>query len=221
MNDLARKTSPFPHREIRALISHDAAKWYKEEGYPQILKPGVMFYDSDGRLCQSKVFETDLSDELVVIPAGKEYYEWCASWTQDPKEAAEYSAMAAWTPPPDIIETMTYVLAKELRDAGFPQALWTGNTYYPHANGVVYIWTEDPEPYELEDTGSAKVPSLSELIEACGDKFLSLVKDKEYGWLARDAIEGNAPILGSNPEEAVAWLWLALNCKGVAGNRAR
>lgn len=62
---------------------------------------------------------------------------------------------------------------------------------------------------------------LSELIEACGDDFESLVK-REEDWAAyvtEDAYKGDCVYdccgyrIGSTPEEAVAKLWLALNKK--------
>ena len=81
---------------------------------------------------------------------------------------------------------MTYELAKQLKDAGFPDS--------------EYI-----------------IPALSDLIEACGDKFVKLEKVVS-GWSARgtqgrykDPISDQMVWGGINPEEAVAKLWLALN----------
>jgi len=95
---------------------------------------------------------------------------------------------------------MTYETAKKLKDAGFPME------------------------YELDnfsdfDKYKAWIDiDLSELIEACGDKFDALGKCKDDGmsrivdgWIAVD--EDNKRRWGKTPEEAVAKLWLALNKK--------
>ena len=98
---------------------------------------------------------------------------------------------------------MNYKLAKELKDAGFP------------VEWFIFSW---------------RYPTLSELIEACGDEFLELLKGyrtaKDYpfvGWKAWSTSEaakkrdndddGYIAGRGKTPEEAVARLWLALNKK--------
>ena len=59
-------------------------------------------------------------------------------------------------------------------------------------------------------------PSLSELIEACGDLFLGLRNETGF-WSATGFPEGNRKAWftenGKTPEEAVANLWLELNKK--------
>lgn len=95
---------------------------------------------------------------------------------------------------------MTYELAKELKDAGFPQR-----------GGE--IGTRDRE------TGSESVyaPTLSELIEACGNR-LTVLENWGEGWTAYeeqlDLIGKEAK--GKTPEEAVAKLYIALYNKGNA-----
>lgn len=84
---------------------------------------------------------------------------------------------------------MEYKLAKELFDVGF-----TSPTSFMNENG----W---------------EAPTLSELIEACGEEFASLER-KSFGWMAfgfrkYEEFDITAP----TPEEAVARLWLALNPK--------
>lgn len=119
---------------------------------------------------------------------------------------------------------MNYELAKELKEAGFPQT-WPDGRLYFDEQGMV--------DYACEDHGSQEgvvIPTLSELIEACGNVFESLSyarKGSEHPsnteWLERDGrwiavaegpdgftIEDKA---GKTPEEAVARLWLALNKK--------
>ena len=72
---------------------------------------------------------------------------------------------------------MTYELAKELKDAGFPQTRRDATLPLDRERGTV-------EPL--------MVPTLSELIDACGECFGSLGR----GW---------------HDDESVARLWLALN----------
>ena len=62
-------------------------------------------------------------------------------------------------------------------------------------------------------TFDAYVPSLSELIAACGDSFSSLVRQSTplmgVRWLAcSDSLQ---PVAGATAVEAVARLWLAFN----------
>ena len=84
---------------------------------------------------------------------------------------------------------MDYALAKQLKDAGFP--------------GL---------------SGLAE-PTLTELIEACGERFESLNRHGEGAWGAEGwPTDNTTPLLvvGSTPEEAVAKLWLALNGKAAS-----
>jgi hypothetical protein len=112
---------------------------------------------------------------------------------------------------------MNYALAKELKDAGFPgAALW-------HDDGNTIRGGTDMQP---------SIPTLSELIEACGNTWTEVglekparfslswdtYPDTEKGaWMATYFEEdgfhtGNAGY-GDTPEEAVAGLWLVLNKK--------
>lgn len=91
---------------------------------------------------------------------------------------------------------MNCELAKELKDAGFPQVNHDEDDFYHETFG--------------EDISN---PTLSELIEACGDKFASLSKGMfPNQWMCLGGtLEGNLKTGGDTPEEAVARLWLALN----------
>jgi len=97
---------------------------------------------------------------------------------------------------------MTYELAKKLKDAGFSQepkpngfGMLVGKTKIDGGDGI-----DDPVWF----------PSLSELIEACRDKFQDLYRDySDNSWRARDRRDKQE--FGSTPEEAVANLWLKLN----------
>lgn len=100
---------------------------------------------------------------------------------------------------------MDYGLAKKLKDAGFPQG----------GESVLRV---------LKFEGKIKVyiPTLSELIEACGDRLHVLWQDRDSNsweaseqwdhacqWHDDDYAQGE----GSTPEEAVAGLWLEINKK--------
>ncbi len=88
---------------------------------------------------------------------------------------------------------MNYELAKKLKDAGFPEMEWRIEQFLKH--------------------GPAKLPTLSELIEACGDSLGDLTRT-DSGWMTNCENIGNNPQTeGSTPEEAVANLWLELNKK--------
>jgi hypothetical protein len=93
---------------------------------------------------------------------------------------------------------MTYELAKQIKDAGFLfQFVDKGCT------------TLERLPDHLCNT-----PTLSHLIEACGDRFYSLVYAMENDWRCFSEREGDYVDTadGSTPEEeAVAKLWLALH----------
>lgn len=103
---------------------------------------------------------------------------------------------------------MNYELAKNLKDAGFPNSQnWydDGNTMW---GGI-----------EMEPPA----PTLSELIEACGERFEGLRRCEDpdivtnYIWGAYAYLEGRTDASfeasGKTSEEAVAKLWLALNGK--------
>jgi len=105
---------------------------------------------------------------------------------------------------------MNYELALKLKEAGFPQ--------------------KSSQKSRLEEAGfvtlsdSVYIPSLSELIEACGDGFDGLLKRENGLWEAGITggaigycyVDDNSSSIfgtGSTPEEAVAHLYLALNQK--------
>ena len=101
---------------------------------------------------------------------------------------------------------MAYELAKKLKDAGFPQHDRTGEWY-----NVCYFQGCEKD---------ACFPTLSELIETCGDDFLSLEKydggkweAMRRTWCCDEHGESCEFGYGSTPEEAVANLWLALHEK--------
>ncbi len=103
-----------------------------------------------------------------------------------------------------------YKLAKELKDAGFPEP--KGVCFNP-VFGVYGHWNKD-----------VYVPALRELTYACGDDFGALMRISDNSWQAMGGAimksekydmqgEWTRKCLGATPEEAVARLWLALNKK--------
>lgn len=119
---------------------------------------------------------------------------------------------------------MNYELAKELKDAGFPQkGLW-GVVYLPEkihvaAGGQQFYRKEEYRTFPWKNateflTGGYEPiaqPTLSELIEACGQPFALEVGDHKgdtwFAWIPRvRAMDAG----GATPEIAVARLWLAL-----------
>ncbi len=100
---------------------------------------------------------------------------------------------------------MNYELAKKLRDKGFPYK----KSLFGGFNGDSYI-TDKPSVIN--------VPTLSELIEACGETFSSLTRSPRNTWYVAYVEKGGLVELArdieeSTPEEAVAALYLELNKK--------
>lgn len=93
---------------------------------------------------------------------------------------------------------ISYELAKELKDAGFP------------ITKVTWSWKTREDGTEKEHRPN---PSLSELIEVCviGGRAIMLRNDANtVAWYVSSGLfAGN----GTTPEEALARLWLALNKK--------
>lgn len=103
-----------------------------------------------------------------------------------------------------------YTLAKELKDAGFPQdkcsGIWKSSAVGPSTQPLL------------------GVPTLSELIDVCGGGFETLIKYTDvngvvtWGAGTFEDSERGAYLLEGNtryktPSEAVAHLWLVLNKK--------
>jgi len=118
---------------------------------------------------------------------------------------------------------MKHELAKQLKEAGYPQSergevyLWVSEKHYFENKKPVYR----PANWKRMFTKATKtfvnewiyIPTLSELIDACGEDFGRLRKIPHL-WIA-DAHERLQPLspFGATPEEAVAKLWLELNTK--------
>lgn len=96
---------------------------------------------------------------------------------------------------------MNYELAKQLKDMGFPNQFSSA------------LRTKDKGGWGYgKDSAQDGVyyPTLSELIEACGEQFYAL-HNMTIGWTAETLWDGaRIKVTGETPEEAVAKLWLAL-----------
>lgn len=106
---------------------------------------------------------------------------------------------------------MNYELAKQLKDAGYPQGVSEGSGYWESDKfyRINCVFNNMPSDWVY-------CPELSDLIEACGDHFDGLSKfngvEIEDGWVAFNKGWKNFDF-GKTPEEAVAKLWLALHKK--------
>ncbi len=116
---------------------------------------------------------------------------------------------------------MDYTLAKELKDAGFPQK---GGWEDPkqHEYWSTYDGGASKKKPEIITSDEANfgfmedlfyIPTLEELIEACGDEFYSVVYATDNDWRAfseTDQWNTTATAGGKTQSEAVARLWLSL-----------
>lgn len=106
---------------------------------------------------------------------------------------------------------MNYELAKQLKDAGFPQdyftsfEFWIGEKLYNQKT-----WAGGSG--DFSDI-FVKKPTLSELIEACGDNFDNLKVQRTFTtkWFATGNVMPGFVGYGPTPKEAVAKLWLKIN----------
>lgn len=118
---------------------------------------------------------------------------------------------------------MNYELAKQLKDAGFPQRTGLCSLCFIDSEENIIVNYPIPEEKEV-----VYIPSLSNLIEACGklskdfpwgeDKFDFTLEywSKLDEWIAgyqepnyHEHLEDRG--IGKTPEEAIAKLWLELN----------
>ena len=115
--------------------------------------------------------------------------------------SSDYSHVDTWHTFIDVkpIPLMDNDLAKELKQAGFPQTL------HYNARGVADYLETDANGR----THIVSVPTLEELIEACGVAFHSVERVSYAPFLARGRQIMQAT--GQTPTEAVARLWLTLH----------
>ena len=107
--------------------------------------------------------------------------------------------------------SLTYEECKALKDAGFPQrSLGISNSPgCPHYGNDKWIKKQNYCGCFVHE------PTLSELIEECGERFESLCKSYTEGqWVANAVTLRNGKTFpytkGSSPEQALCALYLAL-----------
>jgi hypothetical protein len=108
---------------------------------------------------------------------------------------------------------MDYKLCKKLKDAGFPGS----DTWKDYGD----FWAPNI------GKGQEVVPTLSELIEACGEKIHGLGKYNKgvysEGWwafgLMNDLHSYTSEAEGETPEEAVAKLYLAIHSQELKDSK--
>lgn len=113
---------------------------------------------------------------------------------------------------------MKYELAKELKDAGFPQkteSYLVEHRKWEEQDGKMVeigpVWIKE-QWGSLTSATWVSIPTLSELIEACvGVRSRELVLNTLKGYSEARIIDKEELGAGKTPEEAVAKLWLALN----------
>jgi hypothetical protein len=105
---------------------------------------------------------------------------------------------------------VAFEIAKRLKSAGFPQRFTAGSAF--DEQGLA-VQPNGERPWKAKDA-DVSVPTLNELIKACGEKFGGLERILD-GTRNRFRAYTQAPDIPSayadTPEEAVARLWLLLN----------
>ncbi len=106
---------------------------------------------------------------------------------------------------------MNYKLVKQLKDAGFPQHMENEGDVLIKGEGCGRITIINGRRYEQ----GCYIPTLSELIDACGEEisYLTKVKDQFGEWLWSAVTFSKKFKSGKTPKIAVAKLWLKLNEK--------
>lgn len=107
--------------------------------------------------------------------------------------------------------TTLYNLAKQMKDLGFPQnENGRYGVFHTSEDGTVEDgWTTtkgNPDGFYL--------PTLEEVIKACGEEFFQLTKGSGI-WYAEGDIIGTDKVTGSTPLIACMKLWIALNQKTI------
>ena len=132
---------------------------------------------------------------------------------------------------------MTYKLAKQLKEAGFPQEMKYGDLCFYNEKEYIHTGGGHREAggrlegfyynkgqtccnnddnlhfISIYDDLVVKIPTLSELIEYCGYNFGALIyrfQDQNIGWVY-ECISGNTKTQGKTPKEAVVKLLLEIN----------
>ena len=114
-----------------------------------------------------------------------------------------------------------YKLAKQLKDTGWPQGLDYGQYCWLDTTNLPFKCMVDDEFTKPTAGNFYKIPTLLDLIEACGEWFLCLIRMPDNTWrtninrptanIVKTIINGSDYIVGDTPEEAIAKLWLKIN----------
>jgi hypothetical protein len=104
---------------------------------------------------------------------------------------------------------MTYELVKQLKDADFPTNPSQPHLWISESGNINNHPLDDGDVYML-------IPTLSELIAACGDGNFKLIRTRNGELWSCEMKNKEGQLLGialnySTPEEAVAKLWIELN----------
>ena len=101
---------------------------------------------------------------------------------------------------------MKYELAKKLKDAGFPQK------EISHIGQHWIASDGDIQVHQGSDDTECLIPTLEELIGACGERFSILMyfPDDEKIWRVRECKGLGRFFDAKTPSEAIANLWLEL-----------
>ena len=114
---------------------------------------------------------------------------------------------------------MTYELALKLKNAGFKSEHQMDSYTSSFCELCPYVEEYQPSYGGVEaNKGFIEMcyPTISELIEACGEEFCTLqtkITDNPNEKYRAGTFDGVGVCYGSTPEEAVAKLWLAINKK--------
>ena len=108
---------------------------------------------------------------------------------------------------------LSYKLAKQLKDAGFAHVIKWGTNYYIKSGQLLY-WNDIDNEFEIEREGIG-IPTLSELIKACGRidfKLRQMYSVRENKIFYVIEIPGADDMERcKTPEEAVTKLYIELN----------
>lgn len=108
---------------------------------------------------------------------------------------------------------MDYETCEKLKELGFPYtepSTHSGVGYYILKSGLIFT-TVDFIGGGLPNEEHRYIPTLSELIEACGDKFENLTRAEGEWYSNTDETFFYIGSIGKTPEESVARLWIELN----------
>lgn len=105
---------------------------------------------------------------------------------------------------------ISFAIAKRLKDAGFPQRFHNGSAFNEQGMAILLVGARQG------DAADVSIPTLNELIKACGETFGGLEHsphEPRNKFRAYTQLPDTRSGYGETPTEAVARLWLVLNKK--------